>query len=128
LSLERLVSVQEAVTLSPIPKRTLYGLIARGILKTARSEKGRTLISLRELSELPYRRRSNVASIQSKCTVLRLSEKETEAIRTWFIDHEHDKRAQRSVTYCITPLGIGQEVRVRCTCGSEEDVTDYGSW
>jgi hypothetical protein len=32
------------------------------------------------------------------------------------------------VTYCFTPTGIGDVVKLKCLCGEVVDITDYDMW
>jgi hypothetical protein len=32
------------------------------------------------------------------------------------------------LTYSFTPTTIGMTVSVKCACGAESNITDYGSW
>jgi hypothetical protein len=31
-------------------------------------------------------------------------------------------------TICFTPTGIGDAIEVKCSDGTEKNITDYGSW
>lgn len=62
-----------------------------------------------------------------------MSEKEEEAYNAWFQEHKkkckiYKKGQHRHFTYKFTPVGMGEVIKIECSCGKEIDVTDWESW
>lgn len=66
-----------------------------------------------------------------------MSAKEAEAAEKWCDEHVCNvprwqfwrrKYSFPSFSYVFTPTVIGPAVSVRCHCGANKNVTDYGSW
>jgi hypothetical protein len=70
-----------------------------------------------------------------------VSAEELAKATAWQCKHDREKHASQfkhgtrysgaiggAYTWCFTPTGIGTVVKVRCSCGEELDLTDYGSW
>jgi hypothetical protein len=65
--------------------------------------------------------------------VFTMTEKEENSIELW--KEVHDKKCKlkkknrpRFYTYCFTPTGIGTAIKIQCSCGKGEDVTDVSTW
>ena len=56
-----------------------------------------------------------------------VSKKEEDKKEKWLKKHRK-KCNKKFVTYCFTYTGIGIATVVRCECGEEIDITDYGRW
>ena len=62
-----------------------------------------------------------------------LSEKEEKKLNDWLEKHNmkcklKKKRIPRTLKYCFTPIGIGQIVQVKCSCGKSKDITCEEDW
>lgn len=44
------------------------------------------------------------------------------------VKHLFRKNKRRTLEYCFVPTGIGNGIRVKCSCGWEKDYTDYDTW
>lgn len=64
-----------------------------------------------------------------------LDKTELEKLNTWL--KKHDKKCPRKLnsgciggrlTYCFTPTSLGVITEVKCGCGGEINLTDFGSW
>jgi hypothetical protein len=55
-----------------------------------------------------------------------ISKDEDKKLKKW--QEKHRKKCKRLLTYCFTPTGIGNIIKVRCDCGKELDLTDVSSW
>ena len=63
--------------------------------------------------------------------VFTLSEKEEKEYRKWSdLKNKRYKKLDQKVSYtfCFTPTGIGNSIAVKCSDGTEKDITDYDSW
>jgi hypothetical protein len=62
------------------------------------------------------------------------TEKELEVAKSWIEQHKKDHVMKYEGvsggrwTWLFTPTTIGCVVRIRCTCGEEKDVSNYGMW
>ena len=62
-----------------------------------------------------------------------MSEKEENTTRYWIEEHNKTckfkrKNIPRSFTFSFTPLGIGTDIEVGCSCGEAMNVTDINAW
>lgn len=54
---------------------------------------------------------------------------EDEAAELWIVEHACDLDGDGKISYTFsTGSGIGTSIIVSCSCGAEEDVTDYSRW
>ena len=56
-----------------------------------------------------------------------MNEAETDAALAWMKEHIAI-HTNTSFTYSFTYTGIGIYTVVKCRCGAEKNVSDYGSW
>ena len=45
-----------------------------------------------------------------------------------FKNHSRKSPGPHTITVCFNQIGIGVGIRVKCSCGREKNITDYGSW
>jgi hypothetical protein len=63
-----------------------------------------------------------------------MSEEELTKAKIWIEKHPCKHRGKGTgaigggISYIFSPTSIGTAITVRCYCGGEYDVTDYGSW
>ena len=65
-----------------------------------------------------------------------LNNKENKAINAWIEKHREEHKMHPDAcgaiggrwTYKFTPTGLGIIIIIQCTCGAEENVTDFDSW
>ncbi len=78
------------------------------------------------MSEGDYRLYKESKEVKVK---FELSPEELARAKSWYRDHlSNCPSSSKSITYCFAETGIGVAVRVECSCGDEEDVTDYDLW
>ncbi|MDB5265316.1 MAG: hypothetical protein JWM39_29 [Parcubacteria group bacterium] len=64
-----------------------------------------------------------------------LNEAEQAEFKAWYAEHDitcsirdgHTAIGGR-FTFCFTKMTIGDKCLVKCACGGEKDVSDYGHW
>lgn len=62
-------------------------------------------------------------------TAFVISQSERRAANEWMLVHKCAHRDKyRSITWMFTTTGIGTVVELKCSCGAQVDVSDYGSW
>jgi hypothetical protein len=69
--------------------------------------------------------------------MFQLDKDEQKLFNEWLEEHDKTcpfKRPENQgaiggrLTYCFTPTSLGVATSVKCACGEEVNVTDYGSW
>lgn len=64
-----------------------------------------------------------------------LNNEEDKMLFEWLYKHDETcplKHNQGAIggrlTYCFTPTGLGDVIKVKCSCGEEIDLTIYEDW
>ena len=42
--------------------------------------------------------------------------------------HKKCQKTGATITYSFTPTGIGDTIKIKCSCGEEKDITEYEHW
>ena len=60
-----------------------------------------------------------------------ISDKEEAELDRWDIEHKKTcewRNKNRFLTYCFTPIGLGDAIQVECRCGEKVSITDTENW